>query len=302
MKCVVLPAWVMVPLSLFSVSLSASPPGPPWVALTSPFDGATLGSANLAMSADVGGGDAEVAKVDFYVNGVQRGAASSTPFDFTASNVVAVAYTLAAVAVDTAGLSVTSATVRVTVAPRLVASEAEWKYLDHGSNPGATWSNPSFNDAGWSNGVAQFGFGDGDEGTLLRQFSHLTGQNVITYYFRRAFDLPTKAGITNLVLRLIRDDGAIVRLNGTEIFRINMDPGEAKPGTFATQKVDIDPGFHATRVDPALLVNGRNVVAVEMHQYNQTSSDLSFDLQLLPNVLPAPPQVTLVSPTNGAVF
>jgi hypothetical protein len=44
------------------------------------------------------------------------------------------------------------------------------------------------------------------------------------------------------------------------------------------------------------------VLAVEMHQYNLTSSDLSFDLQLLPNVLPSPPQTSLVAPTNGAVF
>lgn len=34
-------------------------------------------------------------------------------------------------------------------------------------------------------------------------------------------------------------------------------------------------------VNPALLVEGGNVLAVEMHQANLTSSDLSFDLELI---------------------
>ena len=39
--------------------------------------------------------------------------------------------------------------------------------------------------------------------------------------------------------------------------------------------------FFATNLSPALLVNGTNVLAVEIHQVNLTSSDLSFDLELV---------------------
>jgi hypothetical protein len=274
----------------------------PSVSLAYPAPAEVLGAANMTMVANASDEDGEVSIVQFYANGVQLGTATNAPFTYTESNIVAGAYSLVAVAVDNTGLSVTSAPVAVTVAPRLVASGTDWKYLDDGSDPGSNWANPTFNDSGWSNGIAELGFGDGDEATLLRQFSTITGTNGIAYYFRRSFDLASTAGITNLVLRLVRDDGAIVRLNGTEVFRINMPTGTVTSRTFAAQAIANDNSFHGVRVNPSLLVTGRNVLAVEMHQYNLTSSDLSFDLQLLPNIPPTPPQAALVSPTNGAVF
>jgi hypothetical protein len=51
-----------------------------------------------------------------------------------------------------------------------------------------------------------------------------------------------------------------------------------------------------------MLVTGSNLIAAEIHQVNNTSSDAVFDLTLLANVSPAPPQVTITSPTNGTSF
>src|SRR4051812_6453793 len=42
--------------------------------------------------------------------------------------------------------------------------------------------------------------------------------------------------------------------------------------------------FFYHRVDPKLFVEGRNVIAVEMHQSDPASSDLSFDFELTGNV------------------
>ena len=53
------------------------------------------------------------------------------------------------------------------------------------------------------------------------------------------------------------------------------------------------------------LVAGANVIAVEMHQNLGTSSDLSFDLELIANTTTAVnalPTVALVSPLNGETF
>ena len=38
--------------------------------------------------------------------------------------------------------------------------------------------------------------------------------------------------------------------------------------------------FFTTNVNPALLVQGTNLIAVEVHQQSPTSSDVSFDLRL----------------------
>src|SRR2546430_11514971 len=42
-----------------------------------------------------------------------------------------------------------------------------WKYLDNGSNQGTTWKNAGFDDSSWPSGTAQFGYGDGDEQTMI---------------------------------------------------------------------------------------------------------------------------------------
>jgi hypothetical protein len=39
--------------------------------------------------------------------------------------------------------------------------------------------------------------------------------------------------------------------------------------------------FVESLIDPRLLVDGQNWIAVELHQFNGQSADLSFDLELL---------------------
>ena len=43
-----------------------------------------------------------------------------------------------------------------------------------------------------------------------------------TIYFRQGFAVPNPEDCTNLLIRLLRDDGAVVYLNGREVFRSNM--------------------------------------------------------------------------------
>lgn len=184
----------------------------------------------------------------------------------------------------------------------LVHRGADWRYLDDGSDQGTAWRAPLFDDSSWSNGLAQLGFGDGDETSLIRRFSDLAGTNAITYYFRHAFNVANPAGITGLVARIVRDDGAIVYLNGTEIQRINMPAGAVSFTNFSQQVIGTDDSFHAVHVNPALLVPGRNVLAVEVHQFNLTSSDVSFNFELLQNQLWTPPSIAIVTPTNTATL
>jgi hypothetical protein len=274
----------------------------PSVAITSPTNRASIGSASIPIETQVMDPDGVVSMVTFFANGVEAGTVITPPFSFVYSNVSAGSYVLQAVARDNTGLTSTSAPVNVTVPPRLVPSGALWKYLDDGTDPGPSWTAPAFDDSRWSNGLAQLGLGEGDVATFLQGIGTVTGSNIVTYYFRHGFDLSSTAGISNLVLRLVRDDGAVVYLNQSEVFRINMAPGPTSASSFARQVVSSDRTFHAIRVNPALLHPGRNVLAVEMHQFNLTSSDMSFDLELRPNLPPTPPVVALVSPGEGTLF
>ena len=106
----------------------------------------------------------------------------------------------------------------------------------------------------------------------------------ITTYFRRSFvvsDPSVAAG--GLTLNLVRDDGAVVYLNGTEVFRSNMPTGTIGYQTLAPQAVSgtTESTWFTATINPALLVAGTNVLAVEIHQPDSTSSDISFDLSLI---------------------
>ncbi len=172
----------------------------------------------------------------------------------------------------------------------LVDSGAVWKYLDDGTNQDTLWQEPGFNDTTWASGPAQLGYGDGDEATVI-SYGHDPNNKYTTYYFRHSFEVTNPSQYVGLLLRLLRDDGAVVYLNGVEIERSNMPAGSINYLTFASSTVSggEEDMFFESFEDPSILVNGTNVLAVEVHQRNLTSSDVSFDLKLvtttqLPNI------------------
>src|SRR5262245_19367088 len=144
----------------------------------------------------------------------------------------------------------------------LIPAGATWRYLDNGTDAGTAWRGLGYDDSGWSNGVAQLGFGDGDEMTLLRQVNS-AGVTNLTFYFRHAFTAPDVSAYTNLLLRLRRDDGAVVYLNGTEVFRNNLPPGPIAYATLASSTASDDgTRLYASPANASLLVSGNNVLAV----------------------------------------
>lgn len=162
----------------------------------------------------------------------------------------------------------------------LVAAGSVWRYLDDGTDPGTAWRAVAFNDSGWKTGTAELGYGDNDEQTRLE--INPGGTRSRAFYFRRAFTLANPAEITALNVRLVRDDGALVYLNGTLVFRSNMPEGEVNASTFASEVVGgaDESNFFEQAVDPSLLAPGVNVLAVEVHQVSDGSSDVSFNLAL----------------------
>jgi PKD domain len=158
---------------------------------------------------------------------------------------------------------------------------SEWRYLDNGSNPGTSWSGLSFNDATWKTGLAELGYGDGDEATIV-SFGTNTRKKYLTTYFRRNFTITDTLSFGKYELSLKRDDGAIVFVNGIEVFRTNMPSGAVNFNGRASSE-PADDGKTAVLADLATSAfrNGNNVIAVEVHQSSPSGEDISFDLQLI---------------------
>ena len=162
----------------------------------------------------------------------------------------------------------------------LVPPGAVWKYLDTGTNLGTLWRNSVFDDSAWPSGAAEFGYGDGDEATKIG-FGPASANKFVTTYFRTTFQWSNAVTLESLRLGLLRDDGAVVYLNGNKIFESNM-ANTIDYQTYALVSIG-DPNettYVETNISPALLIQGTNVLAVEVHQATPSSSDLSFDLDL----------------------
>ena len=158
----------------------------------------------------------------------------------------------------------------------LSATGSVWRYTVP-TNEIAGWAQKAFNDTAWLSGPGQLGYGDGDESTVIGAASNL----ITAAYFRRTVVITNASSLSVLDLSLLRDDGAIVYLNGTEILRSNMPTGSVSIATFASSNITspTENDYNPFTISPIAFAEGTNVLAVEIHQSSANYTDLGFDLQ-----------------------
>jgi hypothetical protein len=280
----------------------------PSVTLTAPANGATILTSSIALAATAADTDGVVAKVEFFNGTTKLGEDTTSPYTYNWTGVATGTYMLSAVATDNDGATTTSAASNISVAvpitTTLVAKGATWKYLDNGSDQGTAWKEVGFNDSAWASGPAVLGGGDSHIVTNVNIGP--SGARYITTYFRRTFNVAGAAAIQALNMNILRDDGVVVWINGTEVARQNMPAGAI---TYLTDTPDIVSNADETTYFPATasplptLNEGQNTIAVEVHQRDGASSDLGFDMELISLVLPGtPPTVAVTAPADSATF
>jgi hypothetical protein len=162
-----------------------------------------------------------------------------------------------------------------------IAGGSTWKYSDQGLDLGTNWAQPQYDDSAWAEGPGRLGYNLAGINTTI-SFGPESTNRYITTYFRRAFVVPANVHYTNLNLRLNRMDGALVWLNGREVFRANMPAGSISFTQRATLSVAGDSchTYFPTNLPIAYLPGGTNVVGVEVHTFSPLQPSLSFDLEL----------------------
>ena len=144
--------------------------------------------------------------------------------------------------------------------------------------PPATWHDVGFDDSAWSTGQSGFGYGDGDDATFVQAGS---------VYLRFEFELEAKflRILDGLYLHVDYDDAYVAHLNGQEVARENLlgAPGSHVPhDTYAPidHEAILYQGqkLEARRLAPLSrrLRPGTNVLAIQVHNVNATSSDMSL--------------------------
>jgi hypothetical protein len=246
-----------------------------------------VAASAVNLTADANDPDGVITKVEFYSGASKLGEDTASPFAFSWPSVPAGQHILRAIASDDSGLSRTSAPVNITALAgftsnvTFVATGAVWRYRDTGENLGNAWNAIALNDTTWSNGPAQLGYGDGDERTIVSYGPNASAKYTTTY-FRSSFDVGDPTAFNSLNLRVMRDDGVVIYLNGSEVFRDNMPAGAINYLTAAVNAIGgaDESTFYSAALNPGYLVFGKNTLAAEIHQQNGTSTDISFDFEL----------------------
>ena len=168
---------------------------------------------------------------------------------------------------------------------RLVLEGDSWRYLDGGAIPdggmAGSWTTADFDDSTWSEGEAPLGYGD-TQVTVIDDGATEAGK-AITAFFRSTFELDGDAdALLSAKLGLRADDGARVWLDGEELARVGLPSGEVGPDTTASRTVsgDGEITYQEEEIDIARLSSGTHQLAVDLHQANSRSSDMTFDMWL----------------------
>jgi hypothetical protein len=183
-----------------------------------------------------------------------------------------------------------------------------WRFSTQAPD-GIGWTLPAYDDSGWSTGPGLL-WADSrgvlgnpnvlPKGTEL-PLNPATGFPWTTYYARARFVCPDPAAVRELTVTNRIDDGAVVYLNGREVWRNNLPAAPAVIGSAtraSAYNCDGDAtcavGFVLAGGVSSPLVTGTNVLAVEVHNYNPRSPDITLGSEVVARVEPSEPPVLKV--------
>ena len=164
-----------------------------------------------------------------------------------------------------------------------IFAEDDWRYIVPSFAVETGWNTIEFDVSNWDEGPGGFGYGDGDDGTII--------DPAISVYFRRNFSVSDLTKLSSAVLSADYDDGFVAYLNGHEIGRsYNL----SEPGTFVPYDETTTYDHEASLYNGGLpesfmldsleldsfLTNGENVFAVQIHNVGINSSDMSGNFYL----------------------
>ncbi len=177
----------------------------------------------------------------------------------------------------------------------VIKPHAEWHYLA-GSDPKPDWATKDFSTKTWKQGPAGFGYGDGDDRT---QLSKMLGR-FNRVYIRKEISSTELKKFRDAQLAINFDDAFIAYLNGKEIARVNVGKGSGPQA----DKLDSHEakGYESFLIKDfeKLIQPGQNVLAIEGHNVNLTSSDFSLDPYLIGKPVSKSSEIVKTDPSSAA--
>ncbi|HMJ91647.1 MAG TPA: lamin tail domain-containing protein, partial [Candidatus Acidoferrum sp.] len=157
-----------------------------------------------------------------------------------------------------------------------------WRYDQSGTDLGTAWKEPGFIDASWPSGRGVLAREDNSSiapltNTVL-SLSNAANQRIFTYYFRTHFTLTNNPANDTFSAANLLDDGVVMYVNGAEVYRLRVPTNQVFT-TLATNQAN-EGAFETITIPSSAFVQGDNVIAAEVHQVNNGSTDIAFGFRL----------------------
>jgi len=101
--------------------------------------------------------------------------------------------------------------------------------------------------------------------------------------FNTRFTVTDVTSISGLAVNIRRDDGVVIYLNGEEVVRDNMPAGNLNESSTAVSSIYGvgETAYTPLAIDATKLAEGVNVLSIAIHQIVPSSSDMSFDAEVV---------------------
>lgn len=207
--------------------------------------------------------------------------------------------------------AVSSGCVFSSLAAVVFPADTEWRYLpgkaEASPQDPMAWRLPPFDDSSWFTGKGPFYYED--QPTSANAYTGNTllsdmRSNYSSLFLRKSFTVTNPGDVRELQITALSDDGFIAWINGAEVVRFNMPPGEpsyrglslgALSEPVQVQNIVLDQSS-------AHLVTGSNVLAVQAFNSGLgNSSDFVISVALSSSVDDQPPTLKYTIPTANAL-
>jgi len=152
-----------------------------------------------------------------------------------------------------------------------------WTYFVGNSAPPANWNQPAFTPTTWLTGTGGIGYGDGDDNTIINP--------TLSLYMRKDFNIVDSSAIESAILNADYDDAFVAYLNGHEIARSNIGIVGTPPNYNDTANIYKEAQMYLGQNPETYLLlknkisqyltEGNNTLAIQVHNYTLSSSDMS---------------------------
>ena len=160
--------------------------------------------------------------------------------------------------------------------PRTLINQGDvFKYLTPSSELNSNWNSLSFDDSNWAESASGFGYGDGDDATVLPNSTR-------SVFLRKVFQITDISEVSSLILDIDYDDGFVAYINGIEVARANINgvPPPYNSGTIQDHEAQLYSGGTPERfliTDFSSILNtGENILTIQAHNVSPGSSDLTI--------------------------